>query len=102
MSGSAAPSPSGAYLRSIAREHVEARGFHFDPSGDREFEIATDRAIETAHESNLYTVQDLAMNVVPNTIRLADGAIENAEDSRLTAFSVRQALKSLCPIFPFC
>jgi hypothetical protein len=102
VSGAAAPSPSGAYLVNLAEEHAAARGFNFDESARGEFRRVADRAIVTARDAGIYTVQDILYKVRPNTIRLTDATIGFAEGVVLTVSSVRAGLSSICPLFPFC
>ena len=97
-----AAAPNGAYLVNLAEEHASARGYQFDEPGRNEFKVLADTAVETAHDAAVFTVEDFAMEVAPNTIRLTDSVIEFAEGVTLTIRSVGQGLAKMCPLFPFC
>ena len=102
MSGATAPSPSGAYLVTLAVEHASARGFQFDEPGRIELLGVADRAIETAHSVGVFTVHDIHRDVAPNTIVLTDAIIDFADGIILRVQSIRKGLSKICPLFPFC
>jgi hypothetical protein len=94
------------YLFAAALDHAISKGYYFGEDCEHDFRWQLKNGVNRMFAEDPNFGDDILVRARENTIRLVDGMIAEINDvnklKRLRETSLLEALRKMCPLFPFC